>query len=844
MISRPVRLLALAAVSAVLATATAGTATQTPAKHGDPVVTTQARATVPEDRYAMAGGCYVAKSAATGKYVTRTGSTFAASAADKAAAEPFHFQAYDLGKYLLFGAKSDFLAADAGPLPTGARPVVDPATGYVKGTSDENLKPVRDPIVGAAGTARGAADPAATALRGTGVVAAKTPSGAAEWVVREAGGSYVLQNPVDDGEPENPGPLNPAIQGTLTAGTTGALTVAPGAVTSTAARFDLELAGGCAAWPEVEVNVSGDPASAGTPYEETHGYLDAHLHGMAFEFLGGKARCGRPWHPYGVTYALVDCPDHEPGGRGALLEDVLSGQSPGTPHDTVGWPTFGYWPRHDSLTHEQVYYKWLERAWRGGLRMFTNLLVDNGVLCEIYPYKKNSCNEMDSVRLQMGRLHEFERYIDAQSGGPGEGWFRIVKDPFEARRVVNAGKLAVIPGIEVSVPFDCGETLGVPRCTAADIESRLDEVYALGVRQMELTNKFDNALTGVTGDSGTQGPIVNAGNKYETGHFWKMETCADPTTERTDKLQPNFADQSGQQDQLGRDSIFGGVLQVFGSTGAAPVYPAGPHCNALGLTELGKVAIAGLVKRGMVFDPDHMSAAARKAALDYITTLGYSGIVSSHSWADDPTYHAILDAGGVVTPHAGSSTSFVQEWRKLRDWADPRYTFGIGYGSDVNGFSAQGAPRNPAPGSGVQYPFTGLGGVVVDKQVSGQRTYDVNTDGVDHYGLYPDWVADATLVAGSDGAQFAADMQRGVEAYLQMWERAVGVLPDACRADVVDLTAGDVRGIHHGMTPEEVLGAAGQPHTRTAAGFTYCAEAGTVTVSFGRDGRVSGVTRP
>ena len=69
--------------------------------------------------------------------------------------------------------------------------------------------------------------------------------------------------------------------------------------------------------------------------------------------------------------------------------------------------------------------------------MFTNLLVDNNQLCKIYPFKRNSCNEMDGVRLQAQRIRELERYIDAQNGGPGEGWFRIVTDPFEARRVIN-----------------------------------------------------------------------------------------------------------------------------------------------------------------------------------------------------------------------------------------------------------------------------------------------------------------------------------------------------------------------------------------------------------------------
>lgn len=840
---RPKRLLALAALGGLLATASAGVAQGPPARTshgkgtGDPVVV---RLDTPEDRYAMAGGCYVAR-AANGRYVARDGAGFAATATDKAAAEPFHFQAYDLGKYLLFGSRSDFFATDAGPAAAGARPAADPATGYVKGTGDEHLKPARDPVLAAAGTARAAADPVATIARGHSVVAAALPSGAAEWVVREAGDGYVFQAPFDDGEPENPGPLDPPIAGTLTAASDGTLSVPAGASTGGANRFTLELATGCAAWPEVEVDVTGDPAHGTTPYEETQGYLDGHLHGMAFEFLGGRARCGRPWHPYGVTFALVDCPDHQPGGYGALLEDVVSGHQPGTGHDTVGWPTFGYWPRHDSLTHEQVYYKWLERAWRGGLRMFTNLLVENGVLCEIYPLKKNSCNEMDGVRLQATRLHEFERYIDAQSGGPGEGWFRIVTDPFEARRVVNAGKLAVVMGIEVSVPFDCGEILGVPQCTEADISHRLDEVYNLGVRQMELTNKFDNALTGVTGDSGTTGPVVNAGNRYETGHFWKMDTCADPTNDRADKLQPNLVDDSppSAPGDEQRDSIFGGVLKLFGPTGATPLYPAGPHCNVLGLTDLGKAAIRGLAQRHMVFDPDHMSAAARRAALDYVgTTLGYSGIISSHSWADDPTYHSILDDGGVVTPHAGSTGSFVEQWRKLKAWADPRYTFGIGWGSDVNGFSAQGEPRNPAPGDGVTYPFTGLGGVTIDKQVSGQRTYDINTDGVDHYGLYPDWVADAVKVAGADGPALAADFARGAESYLQMWERALGIAPDACRPDVLDLTRDDLAAAHRGMTAEQVVRTLGQPHTRVGTTFTYCTTSGTATLTFDDRGRL------
>jgi hypothetical protein len=793
----------------------------------------------PLDRYEPAGGCYVLRNAATGGYVTRSGTAFRADGArDKAA--PLRFQAYDLGKYLLFGDQQDFLAAEGGDLPGVSGPV-KAATGNLKGTGDENLNPVRQPVVGAAESAAKGADDATKDARATtrsdAVVAAKAPSADAEWLLREApGGTYALRLPVDDGEPENPGPLEPKVAGTLTATADKALTVQPGSTNAPESRFTLELAQGCAAYPEVELNVDGAVPTAQTAYEETQGYFDAHLHMMAFEFIGGRSRCGRPWHPYGVQYALVDCPDHEPGGHGAVLEQVLSGQTPGSSHDTTGWPTFGYWPNNKSLTHEQVYYRWLERAWLGGVRMFTNLLVDNNVLCEIYPYKKNSCNEMDGVLLQAQRLRELERYIDAQSGGPGEGWFRIVTDPFQARQVVNEGKLAVVLGIEVSVPFDCGEHLEQAHCDAADIKSWVQRAYDLGVRQMELTNKFDNALTGVTGDDGVQS-VVNAGNFYETGHFWKMGACEDP--HRHDKLQPNTADGfEGQKPpgDIGRDAIFGAVLNTFGPTGVAPAYPPGPHCNVIGLSDLGKVALDELMARGMIFDPDHMSAKAREQAMAYVAERGYSGLVSSHSWADDPTYRAIIQLGGVVTPHAGSPTTFVGKWRKMRGYAaETDWMYGIGFGSDVNGFSTQGGPRNPGEDNDVDYPFTALGGVTVDQQVSGTKKYDFNTSGLAHYGLYPDWVEDVRILAGSDGDAFMSEIARGVEAYLQMWERAVGVAPEAC------LTKPQAKSLKKGMTPQDVLRAVGQPRARVDAAYTYCGPDGLLTVVFDAAGRLKSV---
>jgi hypothetical protein len=227
--------------------------------------------------------------------------------------------------------------------------------------------------------------------------------------------------------------------------------------------------------------------------------------------------------------------------------------------------------------------------------------------------------------------------------------------------------------------------------------------------------------------------------------------------------------------------------------------------------------------------------------MKYVADTGYSGVVSSHSWADAPTYKAVLRQGGVVTPHALTSFSFVNQWRQLRQWANPDFLYGLGWGSDVNGFSVQGAPRKPPENDDVDYPFRGFGGVTVHQQVSGKRVYDINTDGVDHYGLYPDWVADGVELADRDGAAFWHDLTLGPEAYLEMWERAIGIQGDSCRADVPDLSGRDLAKVHRGMLPEQVLTELGQPHTRAGTTFTYCGQGGRVTVAFDRDGRVASV---
>ena len=185
-------------------------------------------------------------------------------------------------------------------------------------------------------------------------------------------------------------------------------------------------------------------------------------------------------------------------------------------------------------------------------------------------------------------------------------------------------------------------------------------------------------------------------------------------------------------------------------------------------------------------------------------------------------------------PMAGSSKDFVEEWKAVKAQRDPRFYYGIGWGADMNGFAHQGEPRGGA--NPVTYPFKSFDGKqTIDKQRSGQRVYDINVDGVAHYGLLPDWLEDARHIAGDD---IVSDLGRGAESYLQMWERAEGVPPTRCQGSRGRVTRRGLGRVRLGASSGALLRRAGQPRTRGRA-WTWCAGAGRTTAVLSRTGRVT-----
>ena len=508
--------------------------------------------------------------------------------------------------------------------------------------------------------------------------------------------------------------------------------------------------------PDSEINVEGEPFTGTTDDGEVRGFIDAHTHLMSNEGFGGDIVCGKTFSELGIEDALTDCHSHGSDGKTALIENLthLEGKGLLDGHDTDLYPTFADAPKWSSLTHQQMYYRWVERAWRGGLRVMVADTVNNNVLCSLpTQVNKHSCNDMDTVRRQVQKTKDLEAFIDKRHGGPGKGWFRIAYSAEEARSYVEQGKLAVILGMEVSAPFGCGLAVGFPTCTKQQIDAGLDEAKELGIRSMYLCHKFDNALCGVRFDEGTQGIVVNVGNFLNTGQFWQVERC------RTD---------------LHDNTVEGGVIppkvaqHVKGQV--LPIYPEGPHCNTRGLSELGEYALRGMMDRGLMVELDHQGVKAAKRTMEILEAEGYPGVISSHSWMDKHFTERIYRLGGFIAQYGHDARSFVEEGAEEHPVRE-KYDVGYGFGMDMNGFGGTPPPRDDAAEKPLKYPFSpAIGKGTIDRQVTGQRIWDYNRDGVAHYGMIPDWIQDMRTIGGADGRQVVEDLTRGPESYLRTWQ--------------------------------------------------------------------------
>lgn len=581
---------------------------------------------------------------------------------------------------------------------------------------------------------------------------------------------------------------------------------------SEAAEISFHEAEGCAAPPELGLDAEGTVSKTRFEDGTLFGIVDAHSHMFTnFAFGGGGVFHGSPFHRLGVEHALPGC-ERVHGAEGdrdivghffnqdsidlnLILTAFLKGSTGAFDHRPDGYPQFSDWPNSwKMLTHQLQYYRWIQRAYLGGLRLIVQHSTSSQVLCELTSGIESqtpriSCNEMVAARRMFDETRAMERYIDAQHGGPGKGWFRVVKSPAEARAVISEGRLAVILGIETSNLFDCLLTppSGTTKCDEDTVRKRLDEVHALGARVLFPVHKFDNAFSAGDGHRG----FIEFGNFVNSGHYGNFTTDSCPDVPAVYDHGPvTFGGLNAPRDSYDspapadmshfKESPLNTLLPYLSRFQRPPI--PGDHCQKAGLQPLGEFLMKEMMRRGMIIEVDHMPRRSYARAYELLRLYNYPAAGTHGSDNRGELYKL----GGISTLRLDRCVDPADKgarMRKLRERIQSIEKAGAypaqGFGFDFNGFAKGPRPRFgkdadcavPQAGNGMTYPFTSFAGdVTFLRPHLGVRDVDFDTEGMLHLGLLPELIQDARNVGYTDAD--LAPIFHSAEGYLRMWERA------------------------------------------------------------------------
>jgi hypothetical protein len=265
-----------------------------------------------------------------------------------------------------------------------------------------------------------------------------------------------------------------------------------------------------------------------------------------------------------------------------------------------------------------------------------------------------------------------------------------------------------------------------------------------------------------------EGDFINLGQWLSTGRFFETKECDFKTKGM------HFV--SGMP-FLGKIPF---IKDILGLGSINPQYnddETFEHCNVHGLSQLGVYLINRMIDKKMLIEMDHISVDGATAVMDIVKARKYSGVISSHSWmnsAKDGGLHKnairLIQAGGYIAPYNSSSTSLNSVISRHLDEVEKTSNLsGVGFGTDMSGLGDQPGPRSDASENPLIYPFESEFGFKFKKQVSGTRTFDLNKDGIVHYGLIADHLQDIREQASS---RVYESIMNSAEAYLQMWKRA------------------------------------------------------------------------
>lgn len=522
------------------------------------------------------------------------------------------------------------------------------------------------------------------------------------------------------------------------------------------------------------------------------GWVDMHTHPMSHLMCGNKLMHGFP--DGDINHALGNCNCTHGGwgidnGCGNYIRAAVI--SKGLDKDFVHMApnlhgdhyhpgiesNFTYWPHQTSKVHQQMWWEWIQRAYKeGGLRVMVALTVNSELLANVIdgdaPYDDKSTADR--------QIEALKNFVAAHND-----FMEIAFSARDLRRIVSANKLAILIGMEIDNIGNFHKEF----CNAETVKAEIRRLHRNGVRYVFPIHLIDNQF----GGAAVYEDLFNVANKYSTGELYSVES--------SQMIDPRITHRLG----AGIDGIGNfGMRAILDGLSGIPYPPAfhvihcpfpifncwdrfnfirnlfspdpryveyaaisGGHVNAKGLTALGVVAIEEMMKLGMMIDVDHMSEKSVRNTIElalrhnYPVNMGHNeirGEDGSERDASMGTAAVVAKLGGMFGVGTSNTTApmFIE---KVQITAETMANRNIAIGSDANGMEL--LPRT-SEGLNTDVFYADF-----PRCQTGNRIWDYTTEGVAHYGLMADFMRDVQQRSPT----VHANLMKSAEYFAQMWQK-------------------------------------------------------------------------
>lgn len=389
-----------------------------------------------------------------------------------------------------------------------------------------------------------------------------------------------------------------------------------------------------------DIHISGTQPASNADKQPVWGLADTHAHPAANLAYGGRVVWGN------TSDVLADGTIQQTGTCQGGVHDVADSHQisashllfqledqhlysrsaetlPPPSHDPHGVTS----SRWSSLTHQQMYERWIHRAYKGGLRLLVAEAVNNrGMDWLTWKRPANEGPEQTDMESAEAQLAAIQDMLARNSS-----WMAQAKKPSEARSIIRSGKLAVILGVEVDSFANCDRSVistlaanghyyaGTDGCTTSDISYWLARLFSTyGVRQVHPVHLTDNGF----GGAAIYSDLFNTVNHFINGEFFSMVSYMVPT---------DIGWTLDGEYQQASTTTFPFIGEVKTPGPYHSIYGTMVARNFKALTSKATHLIKEMKARGMIIAADHMS----ERSLDQLIGLnGYTAEVADPACED------------------------------------------------------------------------------------------------------------------------------------------------------------------------------------------------------------------